>query len=113
MAVAEENPLLQSTLPQNTEEQHHLLLGQTCLESKKIWQIAGPSIFSRLALFSMTVITQHFAGHLGELDLAAISIACTFFISISFGFLVKPPSSQPQSLSYCEFLPQFNSGMGV
>ncbi|XP_028797105.1 protein DETOXIFICATION 27-like isoform X1 [Neltuma alba] len=96
MAVGEaEHPLLRPALPQNTQEHNHrlCLLRRTCLESKKIWQIAGPSIFSRLVLFSMTVITQSFAGHLGELDLAAISIACTFFISISFGFLLGMASA--------------------
>ncbi|XP_054799841.1 protein DETOXIFICATION 27-like [Prosopis cineraria] len=90
-----EHPLLRPALPQNALEQHQhqCLLRRTCLESKKIWQIAGPSIFSRLAMFSMTVITQSFAGHLGELNLAAISIACTFFISISFGFLLGMASA--------------------
>ena len=53
-----------------------------------MWKIAAPSIFSRLAMFSMTLLTQAFAGHLGDLDLAAISIATTVIISISFGFLV-------------------------
>ncbi|KAJ4970409.1 hypothetical protein NE237_003508 [Protea cynaroides] len=52
------------------------------VESKKIWQIAGPAIFSRVALYAMTLIIQAFAGHLGNLDLAAISIASTVIISI-------------------------------
>ena len=93
-----EHPLLESTLRDNTQDQHqqHQLRGpnsdtpiqRTCLESKKLWEIAGPSIFSRLAMFSITVVTQSFAGHLGDLDLAAISISCTVLISITFGFLV-------------------------
>lgn len=115
MGIGEaEHPLL----PQNAEEQHQLqepntkcLLRRTCLESKKIWQIAGPSIFSRLAMFSMTVITQSFAGHLGDLSLAAISIACTVLISISFGFLVKTKTPfLSVSFSY-EFHPHFKLGM--
>lgn len=64
------------------------LVRQTWLESRKMWAIAGPSIFSRLAMFSMTVITQSFAGHLSDLDLAAISIASTVIIAFTFGFLV-------------------------
>lgn len=64
------------------------LTKKTWDESKKIWLIAGPSIFSRLALLSMTVITLAFAGHLGGLNLAAISIATTVIIAISFGFMV-------------------------
>ncbi|KAJ4978040.1 hypothetical protein NE237_008820 [Protea cynaroides] len=64
------------------------LIQRIWLESKKIWQIAGPAIFSRVALYAMTLIIQAFAGHLGNLNLAAISIASTVIISISFGFLV-------------------------
>lgn len=98
MAIGEEqDPLLLSGLEEENrrEEKEDLpkgaanLIRETWLESKKIWQIAGPSIFSRLALFSMTVITQAFAGHLGDLNLAAISIATTVIISISFGFMVN------------------------
>ncbi|KAJ8747420.1 hypothetical protein K2173_014428 [Erythroxylum novogranatense] len=66
---------------------------ETWLESFKIWQIAGPSIFTRLAMFSMTIVTQAFAGHLGDLNLAAISIATTVIISISFGFLLGMASA--------------------
>ncbi|OIV97873.1 hypothetical protein TanjilG_12630 [Lupinus angustifolius] len=94
-----EHPLLQSTLPKE-QHQHQLqvsnndsLIQQTCLESKKLWQIAAPSIFSRLTMFSITVVTQSFAGHLSNLDLAAITTACTVIISISFGFLLGMASA--------------------
>ncbi|CAL0305581.1 unnamed protein product [Lupinus luteus] len=90
-----EHPLLQSTLLKE-QHQHELqvsnndsLIQRTCLESKKLWQIAAPSIFTRLTMFSITVVTQSFAGHLSNLDLAAIATACTVIISISFGFLVN------------------------
>ncbi|KAJ4972202.1 hypothetical protein NE237_005301 [Protea cynaroides] len=76
------------------------------VESKKIWQIAGPAIFSRVALYAMTLIIHAFAGHLGNLDLAAISIASTVIISISFGFLLGMASAlEKNSSSSChEFL---------
>ncbi|KAI4337649.1 hypothetical protein L6164_016036 [Bauhinia variegata] len=97
MSIGEEQPLLASTPSQDhtlvRESNTDSLIGETCLELNKIWKIAGPSIFSRLALFSMTVITQSFAGHLGNTDLAAISIACTFIISITFGFLLGMASA--------------------
>eukprot|EP01018_Ginkgo_biloba_P028738 Gb_22183 [translate_table: standard] len=57
-------------------------------ESKKLWRIAGPAIFSRLAMYGMNVITQAFAGHLGDLDLAAISIATTVILGFNFGLLL-------------------------
>ncbi|KAK4428552.1 protein DETOXIFICATION 27 [Sesamum alatum] len=62
-------------------------------ECKKLWQIAAPSIFCRLAMFSLTLITQSFAGHLDQRQLAAISIATTVIISITFGFLLGMASA--------------------
>ncbi|GMY28808.1 protein DETOXIFICATION 27-like [Fagus crenata] len=91
MGVREEaeaqEPLLISASEQQLEEEANAgsVIKQTWLESKKMWAIAGPSIFSRLALFSMTVITQAFAGHLSNLDLAAISIASTTLCGQAYG----------------------------
>ncbi|KAF2299739.1 hypothetical protein GH714_002968 [Hevea brasiliensis] len=97
----EDGALLLSGTQENTNTRHRQrqfncrgsLIREIWLESKNFWQIAGPSIFARLAMFSMTVITQAFAGHLGDLNLAAISIATTVIISISFGFLLGMASA--------------------
>jgi MATE family multidrug resistance protein len=48
----------------------------------------GPAIFSRVVSYSMNVITQAFVGHLGEVELAAISIANTVIVGFNFGLLV-------------------------
>ncbi|XP_028103500.1 protein DETOXIFICATION 27-like isoform X3 [Camellia sinensis] len=69
------------------------LIRRTWVESKKMWHIAGPCIFTRLAMFSLTVITQAFAGHLSDHDLAAISIVTTVIIGITFGFLLGMASA--------------------
>jgi MATE family multidrug resistance protein len=58
------------------------------VESKKLWHIVGPAIFSRLTSYSMLVITQAFAGHLGDLELAGISIANNVIVGFDFGLLV-------------------------
>ncbi|CAH2042814.1 unnamed protein product [Thlaspi arvense] len=58
------------------------------IESKKLWHIVGPSIFSRITSYSMFVITQAFAGHLGDHELAAISIASNVIVGFDFGLLV-------------------------
>ena len=86
----EQQPLLTSASEQKQQEELNAssLLRQTWLELKKLWAIAGSSIFSRLAMFSMTVITQSFSGHLSDLDLAAISMASTVIIAITYDFLV-------------------------
>jgi MATE family multidrug resistance protein len=60
-------------------------------ESKKLWVIVAPAIFSRVVTFSMNVITQAFAGHIGDLELAAISIANTVVVGFNFGLMVRTP----------------------
>ncbi|XP_042965941.1 protein DETOXIFICATION 27-like isoform X2 [Carya illinoinensis] len=63
------------------------------IESKKLWYIAGPAIFSRVVNFSMNVITQVFAGHLGEVEFAALSIGLNVILGFSFGFLLGMASA--------------------
>ncbi|KAJ6420251.1 hypothetical protein OIU84_030211, partial [Salix udensis] len=63
------------------------------IESKKLWQIVGPAIFSRLTSYSMFVITQAFAGHLGDLELAGISIANSVIVGFDFGLLLGMASA--------------------
>ncbi|XP_047310961.1 protein DETOXIFICATION 27-like [Impatiens glandulifera] len=62
-------------------------------ESKKLWHLVGPSIFSRLATYSMFVITQAFAGHLGDSELAAISIASNVIVGFAFGLMLGMASA--------------------
>lgn len=61
------------------------------IETKKLWHIVGPAIFSRIGTYSMNIITQGFAGHLGEVELAAISISNTVIVGLSFGLIVCIP----------------------
>ncbi|KAF8694723.1 hypothetical protein HU200_037809 [Digitaria exilis] len=62
-------------------------------ESKKLWEVVGPAVFVRLLLYGMSVISQAFAGHLGDRELAAFSIASTVIFGISFGFLLGMASA--------------------
>uniref|UniRef100_A0ACD5WT85 Uncharacterized protein n=1 Tax=Avena sativa TaxID=4498 RepID=A0ACD5WT85_AVESA len=62
-------------------------------ESKKLWVIVAPAIFSRVVTFSMNVITQAFAGHIGDLELAAISIANTVVVGFNFGLMLGMASA--------------------
>ncbi|KAA3476653.1 protein TRANSPARENT TESTA 12-like isoform X1 [Gossypium australe] len=63
------------------------------IETKKLWVIVGPSIISRVAAYSMNIITQAFAGHLGDVELAAISIANTVIVGFNFGLLLGMASA--------------------
>lgn len=58
------------------------------IESKKLWHVTGPTIFSLIANFSMIIVTQAFAGHLGNVELASISIANNVIVGFNFGLLV-------------------------
>lgn len=64
------------------------LVRRSWIESRKLWRIVGPAIFGRVVIYSLNVITQAFAGHLGDLELASISIANTVVVGFSFGLMV-------------------------
>ncbi|TVU22651.1 hypothetical protein EJB05_32366, partial [Eragrostis curvula] len=64
-----------------------------CVESKKLWVIVGPAIFTRTVTYSLNVITQAFAGHLGELELASVSFACTVLAGFNYGLLLGMASA--------------------
>ncbi|KAA8530793.1 hypothetical protein F0562_005583 [Nyssa sinensis] len=74
-------------------DQDQSLSRRVCIESRKLWHIVGPAIFSRVSTYSMFVITQAFAGHLGDLELAAISIATNVIVGFDFGLLLGMASA--------------------
>ncbi|KAL7134927.1 hypothetical protein ABFS83_11G058200 [Erythranthe nasuta] len=57
-------------------------------ESKKLWYLAGPAIFTSICQYSLGAITQTFAGHVGTLDLAAFSIENSVIAGLSFGVML-------------------------
>ncbi|KAF3788474.1 hypothetical protein EJ110_NYTH08739 [Nymphaea thermarum] len=65
-----------------------LSVQRTLVESKKLWRSAGPAVFSRLAMYGMNVVTQAFVGHLGDLELAAVSIASTVIVGLNLGLML-------------------------
>ncbi|CAK9169705.1 unnamed protein product [Ilex paraguariensis] len=85
-------PLLDdSSSTSKHEEDDHLdkkLSQKVWIESKKLWHVVGPAIFNRVATYSMLVITQAFAGHLGDLELAAMSVASNIVLGFNLGLLV-------------------------
>ncbi|CAA7021657.1 unnamed protein product [Microthlaspi erraticum] len=58
------------------------------METKKLWRVVGPAIFTRVLTYSIFVVTQAFAGHLGELELAAISIVNNVIIGLNFSLFI-------------------------
>ena len=98
-------PLLpESTTTEVGLEEKKDLSSRVWIESKKLWQIVGPAIFSRIASYTMNVVTQAFAGHLGEVELAAISIANTVIVGFNFGLLVIHQNSIPIGIILINYL---------
>ena len=58
-------------------------------ESIKLWFLAGPAIFTSVCQYSLGAITQVFAGQVGTLDLAAVSIENSVIAGFSFGVMVQ------------------------
>nr|AAZ66940.1 117M18_21 [Brassica rapa] len=75
------------------EEQNGDIKRETWMETKKLWRIVGPAIFARISTYSIFVITQAFAGHLGELELAAIAIVQNVIIGFSIGLFLGMASA--------------------
>ncbi|XP_061993090.1 protein DETOXIFICATION 29-like isoform X2 [Rosa rugosa] len=57
-------------------------------ESKKLWFLAGPAIFTSLCQYSLGAVTQVFAGQVSTLDLAAVSIENSVIAGFCFGALL-------------------------
>ncbi|KAJ3676593.1 hypothetical protein LUZ60_004005 [Juncus effusus] len=87
--------LLLSLLPQNKkeEEERERLGRRIWTESKKMWVIAGPAIFTRFSTFGVSIITQAFIGHVGPTELAAYSLVFTVLVRFANGLLVGMASA--------------------
>lgn len=72
----------------HTEEKPVSLLKKTKEESKKLWRIAGPAIFTALSQYSLGALTQTFAGLTSELDLAAVSVENSVIAGLAFGIML-------------------------
>lgn len=89
----EKSPLLINRDENEGEEQELLFAKRVWAELKKLWSIVGPAVVTRVAMNSMFLVTQACAGHLGELELASISIALTVISGFCFGFLLGMASA--------------------
>ncbi|RZC84371.1 hypothetical protein C5167_047157 [Papaver somniferum] len=58
------------------------------VESKKLWLLAGPAVFTSICQYSLGAITQVFAGQVGTLELAAFSVENSVIAGFSFGIMM-------------------------
>lgn len=70
------------------------------VESRKLWYLAGPAIFTSVCQYSLGAITQTFAGHVGTLQLAAFSVENSVIAGLSFGVMVINTTAFIHNLQY-------------
>lgn len=58
------------------------------IETVKLWEIGGPIAFNILCQYGIYSITVAFCGHLGAVQLSAVSVALNVVGTFSFGFMV-------------------------
>ena len=63
-------------------------IGSFAEESKKLWKLAGPAIFTAICQYSLGALTQVFTGWVGELELAAVSVENSVIAGLAFGVMV-------------------------
>lgn len=73
---------------ENTEVEEVRFREKLWTETKTMWVVAGPAIFTRFSTFGVTVISQAFAGHIGATELAAYSLCFTVLLRFGNGVLV-------------------------
>nr|ACN35443.1 unknown [Zea mays] len=71
-------------------------------ESKLLWHIAFPAILTAVFQFSIGFVTVGFVGHIGSVELAAVTVVENVIEGFAYGVLVRaahicndytPPSS--------------------
>lgn len=58
------------------------------VESKKLWYLAGPAIFTSICQYSLGAVTQVLAGQVDTLTLAAVSVENSVIAGFSFGIML-------------------------
>ncbi|CDO97089.1 unnamed protein product [Coffea canephora] len=64
------------------------ICGRSWNESKKMWEIAAPAILTAVAQFSFEFVTAAFIGHLGEVELAAVSVVQNVIEGFVYGIML-------------------------
>ncbi|KAI4351681.1 hypothetical protein L6164_006017 [Bauhinia variegata] len=58
------------------------------METRRMWEIAAPIIFNILCQFGVNSVTSIFVGHLGDVELSAVSLSLSVIGTFSFGFML-------------------------
>ncbi|KAL3643128.1 Protein DETOXIFICATION 23 [Castilleja foliolosa] len=80
--------LLRNVEPENHGTKEDNLRGKVWPETKKMWVVVGPAIFTRFSTFGINVISQAFVGHIGATELAAYALVFTLLTTFANGLLL-------------------------
>lgn len=58
------------------------------IETKRVWEIAMPIVFNIWCQFGVNSVTSMFVGHLGDIQLSAISLINSVIGTFAFGFML-------------------------
>ncbi|XP_014491243.1 protein DETOXIFICATION 21-like [Vigna radiata var. radiata] len=75
------------------EEESSSVVKRVWNESKLMWIVAAPAIFTRFSTFGINVISQGFVGHIGARELAAFALVYTVLIRFANGILLGMASA--------------------
>ncbi len=88
--MAIDTPLLDSNPNGGRQEQKHIsVIRDFGEESRRLWKLAGPAIFTAICQYSLGALTQTFAGLVGEVELAAVSVENSVIAGLAFGVMVS------------------------
>jgi len=76
-------------IKERTSEEESSLVKRVWGESKLMWIVAAPAIFTRFSSFGINVISQAYVGHIGSRELAAFALVFTVLIRFANGILVR------------------------
>jgi MATE family multidrug resistance protein len=65
------------------------LVSQSWEESRLLWRLTFPVLLAEVFQFSIGFVTTAFVGHLGDVELAAVTVAENILDTSAYGLLVS------------------------
>ncbi|CAL9019783.1 unnamed protein product [Prunus brigantina] len=63
------------------------------IETVQLWKIAGPTVITMLCMYGTSLAVVLFVGHIGAVELSAVSISLAVISTVSDGFLLGTGSA--------------------
>ncbi|KAB1220526.1 Protein TRANSPARENT TESTA 12 [Morella rubra] len=83
-----DTPLLTNNHSDHEDEKKRNYVREFGSESRTLWKLAGPAIFTSICQYSLGALTQTFAGLVGEIELAAVSVENSVIAGLAFGVML-------------------------